>query len=298
MDSYEKISEKIQEYENEFKQEIIVYTPTPGKFLHIDYNDMYSDKGVCQKCYKIYTLILEFLRNINECTAEFKNLIKAKKFLIKGENLQINNYDDKSGNENNLIIQEELGKTSIKKFLGLKILKLRMEELKRYQKKEKFQLVRNIFSQKKELNKTFNYNIHVNLRLLLSNLLAEKTNNQFFNLLFDEILSDEDSILKHLDLKKPKFNLEKTNLKDLRLQMGISSLQYNLKLLNNKNSKNTKEKNSLVEKVLLTQKEIQNNQILKNFRQQMSQVDKNLFQEYDLLNNKYDENIKKNRRKK
>ena len=293
MDSYEKISEKIQEYENEFKQEIIVYTPTPGKFLHIDYNDMYSDKGVCQKCYKIYTLILEFLRNINECTAEFKNLIKAKKFLIKGENLQINNYDEKSGNDNNLIIQEELGKTSIKKFLGIKILKLRMEELKRYQKKEKFQLVRNIFSQKKELNKTFNYNIHVNLRLLLSNLLAEKTNNQFFNLLFDEILSDEDSILKHLDLKKPKFNLEKTNLKDLRLQMGISSLQYNLKLLNNKNSKNTKEKNSLVEKMLLTQKEIQNNQILKNFRQQMSQVDKNLFQEYDLLNNKYDENIKK-----
>ena len=249
---------------------------------------MYSDKGVCQKCYKIYTLILEFLNNIDECTAEFKNLIKAKKFLIKGENLQINNYDEKSGNENNLIIQEELGKTSIKKFLGIKILKLRMDELKKYQKKEKFQLVRNIYTQKKELNKTFNYNIHVNLRLLLSYLLAEKTNNQFFNLLFDEILSDEDSILKHLDLKKPKFNFEKTNLKDLRLQMGISSLQYNTKL-NNKSKILTK-RNSVMEKMLLTEKEIQTNQILKNYRQQMCQVDKNLFHEYDLLNSTYDEN--------
>ena len=51
MDSYEKISEKIQEYENEFKQEIIVYIPTPSKFLHVDYNDMYTDKGVCKKCF-------------------------------------------------------------------------------------------------------------------------------------------------------------------------------------------------------------------------------------------------------
>ena len=298
MDSYEKIAEKIQEYEDEFKQEIIVYTPTPGKFLHVDYNDMYTDKGVCQKCYKIYTLILEFLGNIDECTAEFKNLIKAKKFLIKGENLQINNYDEKSGNENNLIIQEELGKTSIKKFLGIKILKLRMEELKKYQRKEKFQLVRNIITQKKELNKTFNYNININLRLLLSNLLAEKTNNQFFNLLFDEILSDEDSILKHLDLKKPRFNLEKTNLKDLRFQMGISSLQYNPKILSNKNSKEMSKRNSIVEKMILSEKEIQKNQILRNFKQQICQVDKNLFQEYDLLNSaSYDESIKKTEEK-
>ena len=286
MDSYEKIAEKIQEYEDEFKQEIIVYTPTPGKFLHVDYNDMYADKGVCKKCYKIYTLILEFLGNIDECTAEFKSLIKAKKFLIKGENLQINNYDDKSGNENNLIIQEELGKTSIKKFLGIKILKLRMEELKKYQEKERFHIVRNIITQKKELNKTFNYNIKINLRLLLSNLLAEKTNNQFFNLLFDEILSDEDSILKHLDIRKPKFNFEKTNLKDLRLQMGISSLNYNPNLIVNENNK----KNLFLEKMIQNEKEIEKNQIMKNIRQQICQVDKNLFHEYNLLNNSFKEN--------
>ena len=287
MDSYEKISEKINEYENEFKQEIIVYTPTPGKFLHVDYNDMYSEKGVCQKCYKIYKLILEFLSNIDECTAEFKNLIKARKFLIKGENLQINNYDDKTGNENNLIIQEELGKTSIKKFLGIKILKLRREELRKYQKKEKFHIIRNIITQKKELNKTFNYNIKINLRLLLSNLLAEKTNNQFFNLLFDEILSEEDSILKHLDIKKPKFNFEKTNLKDLRFQMGISSFAYN------SNTKENNKKNALIEKMIKSEKEMEENQIIKNIKQQICQVDKNLFQEYNLLNtDNFEENIK------
>ena len=291
LDSYEKISEKIQEYEDEFKQEIIVYTPDPGKFLHVDYNDMYTDKGVCQKCYKIYTLILEFMDNIDECTAEFKSLIKAKRFLIKGENLQINNYDDKNGNENNLIIQEELGKTSIKKFLGIKILKLRKEELKKYERKEKVHIVRNLFTQKKELNKTFNYNIKINLRLLLSNLLAEKTNNQFFNLLFDEILSDEDSILKHLDIKKPNFTLEKTNLKDLRFQMGISSLTYNPNILNKDNPQN----NPLIEKMIKSEKELKESQILKNIQQQISQVDKNLFQEYNLLGGSFEENeINKN----
>ena len=286
MNSYERISEKIQEYENEFKQEIIVYKPTPGKFLNSDFNNMYTDKGVCQKCYKIYTLILEFLSNIDECTAEFKSLIRAKRFLIKGENLQINNYDDKSGNENNLIIQEELGKTSIKKFLGLKILKLRREELKKYKPKEKFRIVRNIITQKKELNKIFNYNIKINLRLLLSNLLAEKTNNQFFNLLFDEILTDEDSILKHLDIKKPEFNFEKTNLKDLRFQMGISSLTYNPKIEDKEGNK----KNFLLEKRIQHEKEMEENQIVKNIKQQICQVDKNLFQEYDLLNKSFKEN--------
>ena len=289
IDSYEKISEKIQEYENEFKQEIIVYIPTPGKFLHVDYNDMYTDKGVCKKCYKIYTLILEFFGNIDECTAEFKNLIKAKKFLIKGENLRLNNYDDKSGNENNLIIQEELGKTNIKKFLAIKLIKLRMEELKKYDKKEKFHIVRNIITQKQELNKTFDYNIRINLRLLLSNLLAEKTNNQFFNLLFDEIISDEDAILKHLDLKKPKFNFQKTNLKDLRLQMGISSLNFNPNILSNKKSKQKNKKNSIIERMIQNEKELEKNQIVKNIRQQICQVDKNLFQEYNLLNNTFTE---------
>ena len=293
-DSYDKIYEKINEYENEFKQEIIIYTPTPGKFLHIDFNDMYTEKGVCKKCYKIYTLILEFLSNIDECTAEFKSLIKAKKFLIKGENLKINNYDDKNSNDNNLIIQEELGKTSIKKFLGIKILKLRMEELQKYQKREKSRIERNIVTQKKELNKIFNYNIHINLRLLLSNLLAEKTNNQFFNLLFGEINSDEDSILKHLDIKKPKITFEKTNLKDLRLQMGISSLTYNPIILNQKNSKKKEKRKSIAEKIIKDEKEIQKNQIMKNIKQQICQVDKNLFLEYNLLNDSFGNNDENN----
>ena len=56
------------------------------------------------------------MRNIDECTAEFKSLTKAKQFLIKGENLRVNNFEDKNNNDNNLIIQEELGKMSVKKF--------------------------------------------------------------------------------------------------------------------------------------------------------------------------------------
>ena len=297
MDSSEKISDKIQEYEKEFKQEIIVYRPTPGKFLHVDYNDMYTEKGVCEKCYKIYTIILEFMRNIDECTAEFKDLIKAKQFLIKGENLRVNNFEDKNSNDNNLIIQEELGKMSVKKFLGIKILKLRLEELNKFKKKQRSRIDRNLVTHKQELNKTFNYNMHINLRLLLANLLAEKTNNQFFNVLFNEIYNEDDTIFKHLDIKKPKIIFEKTNMKDLRLQMGISSLAYNPNFISKKKvgDKNTYYIQNMIKNNIEKQK---NNQILKNIQQQICQVDKNLFQEYSILcgfdkenNNNSDEEV-------
>ena len=279
MDSCERISDKIQEYENEFKQNIIVYTPTPGKFLHVDYNDMYTEKGVCEKCYKIYTIILEFMRNIDECTQEFKDLIKAKQFLIRGENLRVNNFEDKNSNDNNLIVQEELGKMSVKKFLGIKILKLKLEELNRLKKKQRTRIDRNVVTHKQELNKTFNYNLNINLRLLLANLLAEKTNNQFFNVLFNEIYNEDDTIFRHLDIKKPKIIFEKTNMKDLRLQMGISSLAYNPNYI----IKN-RDKKGFVHNMIKNNLEKQKNeQILKNIQQQICQVNKNLFQEYNIL---------------
>ena len=284
MDSTEKIAEKIQEYENEFKQEIIVYNPTPGKFLHVDYNDMYTEKGVCEKCYKIYSIILEFMRNIDECTAEFKSLIKAKQFLIRGENLRINNFEDKNSNDNNLIIQEELGKMSVKKFLGIKILKLRMEELIKYKKKQKMRIERNLVTHKQELNKIFNYNLNINLKLLLANLLAEKTNNQFFNVLFNELYNEDDSVFKHLDIKKPKIAFEKTNMKDLRLQMGISSLAYNPNFLSNNKNIEKNSKKLLIHNMIKNNLEKQkNNEILKNIQHQICQIDKNLFQEYNYL---------------
>ena len=290
MESTEKIAQKIKEYENEFKQEIIVYIPTPGKFLHVDYNDMYTEKGVCEKCYKIYTIILEFMRNIDECTAEFKSLIKAKQFLIKGENLRISNFEDKNNNDNNLIIQEELGKMSVKKFLGIKILKLRMEELNKFKKKQKTRIERNLITQKQELNKTFNYNIKINLKLLLANLLAEKTNNQFFNVLFSELYNEDDTVFKHLDIKKPKITFEKTNMKDLRLQMGISSLAYSPNFISNNKSKD-KNKNSFIQNMIKNNLDKQkNNEILRNIQQQICQIDKNLFQEYNYLLGSHDEN--------
>ena len=291
MDSTERIAEKIQEYEKEFKQQIIVYTPTPGKFLHVDYNDMYTEKGVCEKCYKIYTIILEFIRNIDECTAEFKSLLKAKKFLIKGENLRINNFEEKNSNDNNLIIQEELGKMSVKKFLGIKILKLRIQELNKFKKKQKTRIERNLVTHKQELNKTFNYNLHINLKLLLANLLAEKTNNQFFNVLFNELYNEDDSVFKHLDIKKPKINFEKTNMKDLRLQMGISSLAYNPNILAKNRIGDKNLKKSFIHNIIKNNLEKQkNDEIFKNIQQQMFQVDKNLFQEYNYLCGTDDEN--------
>jgi len=54
---------------------------------------IYNEKGVCEKCYKIYTIILEFMRNNDECTVDFKVLIKAKQFLIRGENLRVNKLE-------------------------------------------------------------------------------------------------------------------------------------------------------------------------------------------------------------
>jgi hypothetical protein len=110
-------------------------------------------------------------------------------------------------------------------------------------------------------------------------LLAEKTNNQFFSVLFNELYNEDDTVYKHLDIKKPKIAFEKTNMKDLRLQMGISSLAYNPTFISNK-----REKKSILNNMIKTSVEKQkNNDILKNIQQQIYQVDKNLFQEYKIL---------------
>ena len=293
MESSVKITRKIIEYENEFKQEIIVYRPTPGKFLHVDYNDMYTECGVCEKCYKIYTIILDFMKNIDECTAEFKSLTKAKNFLIRGESLKTNNFEDKNTNDNNLIIQEELGKMSVKKFLVIKILKTKLEELKNLQKKQRVRIDRNHVTKKQELDETFNYNLNINLRLLLANLLAEKTNNKFFNVLFNELYNEDDSVYKNLDISKPKVSVEKTNMKDLRLQMGISAQNYcpnNIAMLNY----DDETKNSIKKLMKDNIKKLNEEQIFKNIQQQMCQVDKNLFQEYSILC-EYDNNLNENK---
>ena len=189
----------------------------------------------------------------------------------------------------------------MKKFLGIKILKLRMEELNKYKKKQKTRIERNLVTHKQELNKTFNYNIQINLKLLLANLLAEKTSNQFFNVLFTELYNEDDTVFKHLDIKKPKITFEKTNMKDLRLQMGISSMSYNPNFLSNNKIKDKNAKNSFIHNMIKKNLEKKkNNEILNNIQQQIWQVDKNLFQEYNYLcglnennknnNNYYEEN--------
>ena len=69
--------------------------------------------------------------------------------------------------------------------------------------------------------------------------------------------------------------------------MGISSFTYN------STTKGGDKKNTVMEKMIKSEKEIQEHQIIKNIKQQICQVDKNLFQEYNLLNtDNFEESLK------
>ena len=70
--------------------------------------------------------------------------------------------------------------------------------------------------------------MNVNLRLLKLNLVAEKTKNKFFSLLFNELDTKPDTLYKKLDIPKPKTE-QQISMKALRMHMGINSHIYNPK---------------------------------------------------------------------
>ena len=290
--------EKIKQYfENKKIQQqktIILYVPKPNKFQHINYDYMYDEKGICDNCFKIYNIIKNFMSNIDECTSQFKSLTKARDVLLKGENLKTSSFDDNKLNfEDNLLFQEKVGEISLKKILQEKILRDRLEEMEKNKKKDKGK-IKNTHTRKEELNKEFSYKMNVNLRLLKLNLVAEKTKNKFFSLLFNELDTKPDTLYKKLDIPKPKTE-QQISMKALRMHMGINSHIYNPKL-------------DILTKILEANPALQNDvydnlardknqyEIQDNIQREMNQVDNDLFLNYkNLLKEKEEDEKEKNK---
>ncbi len=77
-------------------------------------------------------------------------------------------------------------------------------------------------TKKDESKKLFNYNIKMNPKLLQLNLLAEKSKNQFFNIILNELKNDPQSINEKMGMQRPKRGFPKS-LESLRMHMGINS---------------------------------------------------------------------------
>ena len=69
-------------------------------------------------------------------------------------------------------------------FVTQNILKIKSEAINKMESKNKPKIYKTIKSRKDENNKSFFYDLEVNLKLLKLNLVAEKSHNKFFNLIF------------------------------------------------------------------------------------------------------------------
>lgn len=122
------------------KSVVTLYTPTPKKFDHINHDNIYSRKHVCNNCYTIYTLVQNFLCNIDETTSQFISLSKAKDLLLQGDNLKNPNQNDESFNQEqpvNLLFQEENKDFNLKDILQKNINKVKREQQKKKERKKK-----------------------------------------------------------------------------------------------------------------------------------------------------------------
>lgn len=228
---------------------VSLYTPTPKKFSHINYDEMYIEKNICENCFKIYSLIDNFLSQIDENSNQFVSFAKAKDILLRGENLKSNAYYDEPGTlnlEDNLLFQEEVNELSLKKILKKNI--QRENELKMNQNAKntkKVKLYRNGRTFNDDMNKIFSYDIPINPKLLKLNLVAEKSQNKFFKLIFNELRSEPENVYKKLCLGQKDLNRgpKLTSMKYLRMHMGINSHNPKYDFTTKNNKKNTKYEN-------------------------------------------------------
>ena len=89
------------------------------------------------------------------------------------------------------------------------------------------------------------FKMGVNPRILKSNLLGEKSNNNFFDLIFNQVNIVSNNLYNKLDLKKTDEKFGKT-MTNLRLHMGITSNSYDVtKKLSKNNGMMMRKKNDI-----------------------------------------------------
>lgn len=124
--------------------------------------------------------------------------------------------------EDNMLFQEE------KKNLSFKSILKRMEMKKNLKKKvmtNRAQLKSKIISTvsaKEKNNQKFSYKMNVNSKVLKYNLVAEKSNNKFFSLIFNKLSKEKENIYDKLGINQPSKNTLKS-MTNLRLHMGLNT---------------------------------------------------------------------------
>jgi len=269
---------------------ITLYIPDEKKFKKLNHDSMYSQKSVCKKCYVIYVLIESFLSNIDETTSQFISLKKAREILMLGDQVKTPNQLEDSLNQDqseNLLFQEEKSDFNLKYILKRNLKKWKQDaekEKERHRSNPKIVKKRN--NKKSEYFETFSYNLDINPKLLKFNLIAEKTKNTFFNLIFNELKNKPESIYHRLGIKRNLKNYPKS-MTTLRMHMGINSLGYNIEY---KDFEKLSDKFSIEHGKLHETDKKEGNKISKknkNFSTEMYQIDVDLFHAYKNLMKKF-----------
>ena len=149
-------------------------------------------------------------------------------------------------------------------------------------KKEKKKLRKQIENKKEEHQKAFMYKLNVNPRLLKFNLVAEKTKNQFFKLIFSELRVEPESLYQKLGIKKPD-KIMNRSMTALRMHMGLNAHIYNPDFYNL--SKFAKEEvfgtdQETDEALKSYKKVIENKEATLNQQRETNQIDNDLFLSY------------------
>ena len=268
-----------QELQTSGKNTVTLYTPTPGKFTHMNYDEMYIEKNICENCFKIYSLINDFLSHIGRNAAHFESFSKVKELLLRGDNLKANAYEDNNNLnfENNLLFHEEAQELSLKKLLKRNLLKKR-DAIQKQKNKEKVKLVRKNRTRKEDMDKVFSYDIKINPKLLKLNLVAEKTHNKFFKLIFNELRAEPESLYQKLGIQKPE-STKPISMPILRMHMGINSHIYKPKT----NKKEETDKTDSMCEDITSKRTIEVKEEQNNIQRENNQIDMDIFLLYKSL---------------
>jgi hypothetical protein len=150
----------------------------------------------------------------------------------KLKNPLLNDDSFEQHQQENLVFMEEKSNFTFKKILkNQRARKNKSNSKPKTHRAEMKKKLTTAVSTKDKNNKLFSYKINVNSKVLKYNLVAEKSNNKFFNLILNKLTVDNDNIYNKLGIKHPSKNSMKS-MTNLRLHMGLNthSNQFNIKI--------------------------------------------------------------------
>lgn len=228
---------------------VILYTPQPNKFDHVNIDNMYHRVGVCYNCFIIYSLIESYLSTIDPSSFSYNNEEKAKAILSQGEKFAYNANIALSNNDN-MIYKEELSEKCLRRNLMEKIKIKRNEFIQRNERGSRInRIYKHIISKQDENNKMFNYYLDVNpksFKIKLGDETIENKNIKEKITMFKVKLSNKTPIVNNNKIcyfKEARSN--SATMKNRRIHMGYSASVYDLNVKEDKRRSSNIKSNKL-----------------------------------------------------